>query len=131
MSRCRLNLDISLLRKKLQHPREPQSKASPEFVPTMLESEDHDFSVFEPLEYQDEEVDAEEVEPCDCRFDWNREDARSLREFRRCSDGEVSEAHIPPRGGLRLLNDFQRLIRDGVVCGAATLAGVPAGGGVC
>lgn len=91
----------------------------------------HDVSVFEPLEYQDEEVDAEEVEPCDCRFGWNREDARSLREFRRCScDGEVSEAHTPPRGGLRLLSDFQRWIRDGVVCEVVTLAGVPAGGGV-
>lgn len=105
---------------------------SPSQKKKIRESADHDVSVFELLEYQDEEVDAEEVEPWECRFDWNREDARSLREFRRCScDGEVSEENIPPTGGLRLLKDFQRLIRDGVVCEAVILVGVPTGGGVC
>lgn len=90
----------------------------------------HEASVFEliePLEYQDEDVDTEEVELRACHLGWNREDARSLREFRRGSSrGGVSVAHIPPTlGGLRCFMVFQRWIPDGVVGEAG------AGGGIC
>lgn len=69
------------------------------------------------LEYQDEDVDWDQVELWDCRFDWNKEDVRSFQaEDRRSSCGfAVGDAQIPSATELRRLEDFQRSNRDGVV----------------